>query len=169
MPKLTKHQTNKQKMLNKWFKVIGNSSPMVDSISCQSSSGRQTPSLDANEKSTIAKLIDSSPANPPFRKKAITSIERTRKLSILLKHQQYLVSYCYINLGWFIIRIFRSTSCWCDPIACADEICHLAPCFPSHDFVDVLPISFFFCISFAYEQNMLHSFLIFARITHSAI
>lgn len=78
------------KMLNKWFKVIGNSSPAMEPITCQSS---DRSSFDSSEQSSIARLIDSSPSNGPFRKKAITSIERTRKLSILLKHQQYLVSY----------------------------------------------------------------------------
>lgn len=79
-------------MLNKWFKVIGNSSPMMESIASQSPD-RST--LDPTEQSLLGRSIDSSPTNAPFRKKAITSIERTRKLSILLKHQQYLVSYCY--------------------------------------------------------------------------
>lgn len=78
-------------MFNKWFKVIGNSSPMMESIGCQSSTDQN--SLDeSDERSSIAKLVDSTPANTPFRKKAITSIERTRKLSILLRHQHYLVS-----------------------------------------------------------------------------
>lgn len=78
-------------MLNKWFKVISNSSPMMESIGCQSSTDQK--SLDESaERSSIAKLVDSSPASTPFRKKAITSIERTRKLSILLRHQHYLVS-----------------------------------------------------------------------------
>lgn len=77
-------------MLNKWFKVIGNSSPMMESIT----STDQNALDDTSEPVALAKLIDSSPVNPPFRKKAITSIERTRKLSILLKHQHYLVSHC---------------------------------------------------------------------------
>lgn len=77
-------------MFNKWFKVIGNSSSVIESIDCQSSIDRN--SLDeSDERSSIAKLVDSTPANTPFRKKAITSIERTRKLSILLRHQHYLV------------------------------------------------------------------------------
>ena len=78
-------------MFNKWFKLISNSSPMMDSIGCRSSTDQN--SLDeSDERSSIAKLVDSTPANTPFRKKAITSIERTRKLSILLRHQHYLVS-----------------------------------------------------------------------------
>lgn len=78
-------------MFNKWFKVIGNSSPTMESIDRQSSTGQN--SLDESaERKSIAKLVDSSPASTPFRKKAITSIERTRKLSILLRHQHYLVS-----------------------------------------------------------------------------
>lgn len=87
-------------MLNKWFKVIGNSSPMMESITC-SSSDQSAPNNnddDASERSTLAKLID-SPVNAPFRKKAITSIERTRKLSILLKHQHYLVSFIGFSIS----------------------------------------------------------------------
>lgn len=80
-------------MLNKWFKVIGHSSPMVESNGCQSSTD-QTSLDESAERSSIAKLVHSTPATTPFRKKAITSIERTRKLSILLRHQHYLVSEC---------------------------------------------------------------------------
>lgn len=77
-------------MFSKWFKVIGNSSSM-ESVGCQLSCDQNA--LDeSDERSSIAKLVDSTPANTPFRKKAITSIERTRKLSILLRHQHYLVS-----------------------------------------------------------------------------
>lgn len=103
-------------MLNKWFKVIGNSSPMMESITC-SSSDQSAPiddddADDASERATLAKLID-SPVNAPFRKKAITSIERTRKLSILLKHQHYLVSFIgFWILKFFIIEIFE----WIWPI-----------------------------------------------------
>lgn len=105
-------------MLNKWFKVIGNSSPMMEPITCQSVSDSHA--LDSTEQSSIARLIDSSPASTPFRKKAITSIERTRKLSILLKHQQYLVSYCYrlrvpfiIRFAWGSLPIERVLICVC--------------------------------------------------------
>lgn len=70
---------------------MGNSSPAMDSISRQSSTGENSLHESA-ERTSIAKLVDSSPVNTPFRKKAITSIERTRKLSILLRHQHYLVS-----------------------------------------------------------------------------
>lgn len=91
-------------MLNKWFKVIGHSNPMMESITCQSSD-RAAAHDESIESSTIARLVDSSPANGPFRKKAITSIERTRKLSILLKHQHYMVSVvncCYfgVDASW---------------------------------------------------------------------
>lgn len=78
-------------MFNKWFKFIGSSSSMKESITCQS----DDQNADHNQTSEISantKLENSSPTNAPFRKKAITSIERTRKLSILLKHQHYLVS-----------------------------------------------------------------------------
>lgn len=78
-------------MFNKWFKVIGNSSPMMEPIGRQSTTDASSANESA-ERTSIAKLIDSSPTNTPFRKKAITSIERTRKLSILLRHQHYLVS-----------------------------------------------------------------------------
>lgn len=79
------------RMFHKWFKVIGNSSPMMESIGRKSSTDQN--SLDESaERSSIAKLVDSTPTSTPFRKKAITSIERTRKLSILLRHQHYLVS-----------------------------------------------------------------------------
>lgn len=48
--------------------------------------------INSDTKSELS-LMDSMPNfNVPFRKKAITSIERTRKLSILLKHQRDLVS-----------------------------------------------------------------------------
>lgn len=77
-------------MLNKWFKVFGNSNTMMESITCPTTS--QNALDESMEQATLARLVDSSPANAPFRKKAITSIERTRKLSILLKHQHYLVS-----------------------------------------------------------------------------
>lgn len=86
-------------MLNKWFKVIGHSSPMMESITCESSD-RNAALNDPIEASAIAKLVDASPVNGPFRKKAITSIERTRKLSILLKHQHYMVSV------WLIIAFY---------------------------------------------------------------
>lgn len=45
-----------------------------------------------NSDSTLLAKTNQSPIMAPFRKKAITSIERTRKLSILLKHQRTLVS-----------------------------------------------------------------------------
>lgn len=87
---------NKCQMLSKWFngrfKLIDNSNSTMESIKNLSSSS-QNVADETSEQTTISKLIDASPANVPFRKKAITSIERTRKLSILLKHQHYLVSY----------------------------------------------------------------------------
>lgn len=92
-------------MLNKWFKVIGNSSPMMESITCSSSDQSVPPNVDdTSERATLEKLIDSSPVNAPFRKKAITSIERTRKLSILLKHQHYLVSFFFNSFFFLSLR-----------------------------------------------------------------
>lgn len=79
-------------MFNKWFKAIGNSNPMMESIGNRQSTSDQDLQDESDERSSIAKLVNSTPANTPFRKKAITSIERTRKLSILLRHQHYLVS-----------------------------------------------------------------------------
>lgn len=47
----------------------------------------KTDSIEDNKSS-----VSTTRSLPPFRKKAITSIERTRKLSILLKHQHSMVS-----------------------------------------------------------------------------
>lgn len=78
-------------MLNKWFKLIGNSNSVMESMTCQSVDQNTTLNL-SNDTLSLLKLENASPTNAPFRKKAITSIERTRKLSILLKHQHFLVS-----------------------------------------------------------------------------
>lgn len=71
----------------------------MESIKCSSTD--QNALNDPPEPVALAKVIDVSPAAAPFRKKAITSIERTRKLSILLKHQHYLVSYKAFSLLFF--------------------------------------------------------------------
>lgn len=84
---------------------MGNSSSMMESITCQPDDQNGDHNQPTIETSANTKLENSSPTNAPFRKKAITSIERTRKLSILLKHQQYLVSaiksFTYIGIILF--------------------------------------------------------------------
>lgn len=88
-------------MLNKWFRLT-ESAPVMESttvISAATSSNAQM-RIEKNTMETSASTNSNSgetnkrltPPLTPFRKKAITSIERTRKLSILLKHQRYLVS-----------------------------------------------------------------------------
>lgn len=93
-------------MLNKWFKLIELTPFSVDSTITNSRMA-STSGCDQPSASSAADLwtggtidytdcndstINATPTMMPFRKKAITSIERTRKLSILLKHQRYLVS-----------------------------------------------------------------------------
>lgn len=105
-------------MLNKWFKVYEQSLQSIETMpNIQQTQAMPNAMASINGQSTAiavdrdvnvsggcvepipAKLNDvpssaatPPPTNTPFRKKAITSIERTRKLSILLKHQRYLVS-----------------------------------------------------------------------------
>lgn len=96
-------------MLNRWFKLIEMTPFSVDSsitntrmASTASTSGCDQPTASnandiwdtgINDDTDFNQTtINATPSMMPFRKKAITSIERTRKLSILLKHQRYLVS-----------------------------------------------------------------------------
>lgn len=91
-------------MLNRWLKMIEQPIPSIKSvINTTDNDGMGTASVsvpidlpnNSDTKSELS-LMDSMPnVNVPFRKKAITSIERTRKLSILLKHQRHLVSDFY--------------------------------------------------------------------------
>lgn len=98
-------------MLHRWLKMIEQSNLTMDKNSAEScdratAQYHQTSSIDIAANSSRSDISVNknqsnnsiSPIlNTPFRKKAITSIERTRKLSILLKHQRYLVS-LFINL-----------------------------------------------------------------------
>lgn len=61
----------------------------IDSASISIIDGEYKKSDSKSQSSSMNTVLS---YNTPFRKKAITSIERTRKLSILLKHQRYLVS-----------------------------------------------------------------------------
>lgn len=93
-------------MLNRWFKFVELTPFSVDSTirnsRMASTSGCDQPATSSatdlrargaiDDTDCIDSTITVTPAAMPFRKKAITSIERTRKLSILLKHQRYLVS-----------------------------------------------------------------------------
>lgn len=89
-------------MLNRWFKLIELTPVSVDSSFTNprmaSTSGYDQPSVSSatnvwvDDTDGIESTTTATPTMMPFRKKAITSIERTRKLSILLKHQRYLVS-----------------------------------------------------------------------------
>lgn len=91
-------------MLHQWFKFFDHpTSTMDDNLTRHSdvaAKWQQTTSMNAlNNAAETAVTNDSlsppppPPPNTPFRKKAITCIERTRKLSILLRQQRYLVSF----------------------------------------------------------------------------
>lgn len=106
-------------MFSKWLKMINpvpiaTESAAADPVTlpatapCTPSSGHERHSAMRNfitradsTSSDTTLLMQTAAAPPkiaPFRKKAITSIERTRKLSILLKHQRTLVSFSHKKL-----------------------------------------------------------------------
>lgn len=108
-------------MLNRWFKIYEKTISSLESVNVQSIDSQQSANIDLaamdavcidrnDQSAETTQPVDSISAqnkslnetmtvaaaprpNTPFRKKAITSIERTRKLSILLKHQRYMVSF----------------------------------------------------------------------------
>lgn len=74
--------------------------------------------------------VPASPTIAPFRKKAITSIERTRKLSILLKHQRTLVSFFFLDFFFHQQNVIKSISvklfdrfCWTIKQFCLFFLC----------------------------------------------
>lgn len=102
-------------MLHRWLKFIEQSTTAMDDGLAKRSRAaakwQQSSSLNAlnSGRGTVATSGSPSPSPPPntpFRKKAITSIERTRKLSILLKHQRYLVS-----LKLFLLAVTQCHKC----------------------------------------------------------